>query len=355
MKYFFTLVFASLFYLTNAQTYPWLNNFYAEIPGQQELLDSAIAANNYHSKTRVFTRFNKKGASRKDQEIAVFKYDDKGFLTVYEETHTKSKKSEKYEYFYKDSLLSSYNHYKNNKLVKRYEIAWYKSNKVSDVIKKNGKNTVVMKQHNDYNENLNLSKTAVYDKNGKEKKAIEYTYYDAKAMKQAKEYRKGKLKKIWNYTCDPAGVKEEKVKEMKICKNVNVDENGNRVETNRIVNPKGEVELRVNTFDKNDRMIKQLVYDDVKHKLKSEWSYAPLNDKWEMLYIAYDKKGRQNYYNKAIFNSWQRILSNEYVMGRKKKSTFRTSFEYNDKHLMTHFESFDSKNRKRSENIHTYN
>jgi hypothetical protein len=356
MKYYFTLLFSSLFCLLNSQTYPSINRIYGDMLGKEQLFDSSMAANNYHVKTRIYTRFNKKGKSRKNQEIATLKYDDKGFLTQYEETNTRKKKSERFDYFYKDSLPSGYDHYKNNKLVKRYEIIRSGSKMITDVVIKNSKNITVSRQHYDYDKNINrLTRNVIYNKKNKEERAIEYTYYDAKTMKQAKEFRNGKLKKVWNYTCDPAGLKEEKAKEMKVCKNVNVDANGNRVETNRIVNPKGEIELRVNTFDKNDRMIKQVVHDDIKHRLISEWSYTRVNDNWEMVYISYNKRGKQQYYNKAVFTSWERILSNEYISGVKKKYVTKNVFEYNEKRLMTRYVSFDEKNRKISENIHTFN
>ncbi len=356
MKYFFTLLLAILFCGANAQTYPWLGNFYNEIPTNVELWDSSMAANHYHSKIGTLIQYNKKGTSKKRKEIFVFTFDDKGFLTSLYETNSKNKKSEKYDYLFKDSVIMGYNYYKNDKLVRSYEISRNTRKKITDMVKKNSKGEIILKQHNEFDDKINmLTRIAYYDKNNKEKKAIEYTYYEGKNMKQAKEYKKGKLKRIWNYTCDPKGTDEKKVKEIKVCKNVNVDENGNRVESNRIVNPKGEVELRVNTFDKNEKMIKQMVYDDLKHKLKSEWQIKYINGIEEIVHKGYDKKGRTVYTNSSTYNASHKILSHEYVVGKKQKRVFKSTFTYNDKNLMTHSEGFDSKDRKTHENIHTYN
>lgn len=356
MKYFFTLLFAAFFYNVNAQTYPWLGYLYNEIPNKTELWDSSMAANHYHSRTGILTKYNKKGSSKKRIETFAFTYDDKGFLIGLYETNSKNKKSEKYEYIFKDSVIMGYRYYKNDKLHRTYEITRNSKKKITDLVKKNSKNEVILRQHNDFDESINMmTRIAYYDKNNKEKKAIEYSYYEGKNMKQAKEYRKGKLKKIWNYTCDPKGTDEKKVKEMKVCKNVNVDENGNRVESNRIVNHKGEIELRVNTFDKNDWMIKQMVYDDVKHKLKSEWQLNYVNGVEEIVHKTYDKKGKPSFINTSTFNASHKILSQEYKVGKKQKRIFKSTFSYNDKNLLSHSEGFDRKNRKTHENIHTYN
>ena len=356
MKYIFTLFSFFIFYKTPAQSRPWLYHFYNEIPDRHELLDSAMAANNYQVKTRVYIIYTKKGIPKKDQEITTLKYNDKGLLTYYEVKHTHKKKSEKYDYFYKDSFLIGYDYYKNEKLIKRYELSRNQLNKITDIIRKNAGNEIVSKQHNTYDEKFNkLIRSAIYDRKNREKTAIEYTYYDAKTMKQAREYRKGKLKKLWNYTCDPAGVKEEKVKEMKVCKNTNADEYGNRVETTRIVNPKGEIELSISTFDKNNEIINQQVFDDVKHKLRSEWHSTTANGNIEKVYIYYNKRGKQQYSSKAVFNNLKQLLSNEFISGIKRKHTVKNIFKYNDKGFMTHVESFDEKNRKFSESTQTFN
>jgi len=357
MKYFFTLFFAALIVSnTNAQTYPWLGYFYNEIPNKAELWDSSMAANHYHSRVGTLTQYNKKGSSKKRTNTFTFTYDDKGFLTGLHETNSKNKKSEKYEYIFKDSAIMGYNYFRNDKLYRSYEISRNSMKKITDMVKKNSKGDVILKQHNEFDKNLKMmTRIAYYDKNNKEKKAIEYTYYEDDKMKQAKEYRNGKLKRIWNYSCEAMGTDEKKIKEVKVCKNVSVDENGNRVESNRIVNPKGEVELRVNTFDKNDRIIKQMIYDDIKHKLKSEWQCKATNGIEEIVHKAYDKKGRTSFINTSTFNALHKILSQEYSVGKKQKRIFKSTFSYNDKNLLTHSAGFDNKNRKTHENIHTYN
>jgi hypothetical protein len=357
MKYIFTIFFtAFVFCNANSQTYPWLGNFYNEIPTNVDLWDSSMAANHYRSMTRTLHQYNKKGALKKRSDTFAFTYDDKGFLTTLYETNSKNKKSEKYDYVFKDSMIMGYNYYKNGKLFRSYEITRNSNKKITDMVKKNSKGGIILKQHTDFDDvGKMLTRIAYYDKNNKEKKAIEYSYHEDNTMKQAKEYRKGKLKRVWNYTCDPKGADEKKVKEMKVCKNVNVDENGNRVESNRIVNPKGEVELRVNTFDKNERFIKQKVYDDIKHKLKSEFSTTIVNGNEETVYKNYDKKEKLIMVNTSVYNSSHKLINHEYAIGKKLKRAFKTVFEYNEKNLLINSKSFDSKDRKTYENIHTYN
>ncbi|MBP7808543.1 MAG: hypothetical protein KA163_04580 [Bacteroidia bacterium] len=355
MKHIFTLFFAIIICSANAQTYPWLNQFYNEFPSRGDLLDSSVAANHYRSMTRTMTFFDKKGTKKKRTDTFLFQYDNKGFMTSYEKSNSKNKKAEKHEYTYKDSLLVVYKYHKKGKLYKGYEITRNGKHKITDIVKTNSKGEMISKQHNDFDESLTMiTRVTLYDKKNKEKNAVEYSYNDGNNMKQAKEYRKGKLKKVWNYNCDAKGTDEKKVKEIKVCKNVNVDENGNRVESNRIVNHKGEVELRVNTFDKNERMIKQKVYDDLKHKLKSEFSTTVVNGIEETIYKYYDKKERPIWISTATYNSAHKILSSEFVSGKKLKRVFKTTFQYNDKNLMTRSEGVDRKDRKTFENTLTY-
>lgn len=356
MKYFFTILLAVLFCNINAQTYPWLGYFYNEIPTKGELWDSSVVANHYHSITGTLISYNKKGTPKKKTDTFTFTYDDKGFLVSLHETNSKNKKNEKYEYKFVDSVIMGYNYYKNDKLYRSYDITRNAKKKIAEMVKKNAKGEVILKQRNEFDQNLKMmTRIAYYDKNNKEKKAVEYSYYEDNKMKQAKEYRNGKLKRIWNYSCDVKGTDEKKVKEMKVCKNVSVDENGNRVESNRIVNHKGEVELRVNTFDKNDQMIKQVVYDDLKHRLKSEWQIKYVNGIEEIVHKGYDKKGRTIYINTSTYNASHKILSHEYVVGKKQKRVFKSTFSYNEKNLLTNSAGFDNKNRKTHENIRTYN
>lgn len=355
MKYFFTLFFAIILSGANAQTYPWLNQFYNEFPSRGDLLDSSVAANHYSSMTRSLTEFNKKGTKKKRTDTFSFQYDEKGFMTSFIKSNSKNKKTEKHEYTYKDSFLVVYKLYKNGKLHKGYEISRNAKHKITDILKTNSKGEMILKQHNDYDGDLKmLTRVALYNKSNKEKNAVEYSYSDGENMKQAKEYRKGKLKKVWNYTCDAKGTDEKKVKEIKVCKNVNVDENGNRVESNRIVNSKGEVELRVNTFDKNERFIKQKIYDDLKHRLKSEFSTTFEKGNEKTVYKHYNRKEKPVWQSTFTYSSFHKILSSEFATGKKLKRVFMTTFQYNEKNLLTYSESFDKKNRKTYENIHTY-
>src|SRR3954462_14194649 len=108
MKYFYTLLFAIIVLSVTAQTYPWIGDCYNEIPVRGDVYDSSIAANHYKSMTRTLTHYNKKGALKKRISTFTFTYDDKGYMTSLSETNSKNKKSEKYEYAYKDSFPSAY-------------------------------------------------------------------------------------------------------------------------------------------------------------------------------------------------------------------------------------------------------
>jgi len=179
MKYFFTLFIALIFWETQAQTYPWLGQFYNEIPTNEQLWDSSITANHYNVMIRTLTQFNKKGTRKKRIDTFSFAYDEKGFLTSYYESNSKNKKSEKHQYDFKDSALMGYTYYKNGKPVRQYEIIRNTKKKISDLVKKNSKGKIISKQHTDFDPNTNyITRVVIYDENNKEKKSIEYTWYE---------------------------------------------------------------------------------------------------------------------------------------------------------------------------------
>ena len=169
MKHFFTFLFAILFCTSNAQTYPWLNQFYNELPSRGDLFDSSMAANHFHSRTNTLTQFDKKGTKKKGSDTFYFQYDDKGFMTSLFESNSKNKKTEKYEYAITDSVLMGYKYYKKNKLERDYSITRNSKKKITDLVKKNGKGEIVLKQHNEFDESINmLTRVVTYGKNNKE-------------------------------------------------------------------------------------------------------------------------------------------------------------------------------------------
>jgi hypothetical protein len=334
----------------HSQSYPYLNHFQNKIPITEELRNKAIAKNNISSMIRTSYAYKKSGARKKKISTGKFTYDKSGFTTSVE--NITRNKTEKYNYRYGDTLLSSYEYYRNGKLLRSYEILRNKKSFVTDKILKNKKGEIESRQHYDYDQFDNLEKTSVFNKKGREIKAIEYAFLDKKTLKEAKEYRKGKLKKVWNYTCDPAGNSEEKVKRTQVCKNVSVDENGNRVETNRIVNSKGEVELRVNTFDKDYKLIAQKVYDDIKHRLKHEFKIWVVNGNEEVVSTGYSKRGKKTYHNITIYSPTRSVLAID--MKWKNKLVLSSKFLYNEKDLLTQVAIFDSKDRLTQENTFTF-
>lgn len=354
MKYFFTLIFIAIFISANAQSYPYLGDFIQDIPSSDELHDKIIARNHISSMTRTFKNFTRKGKEKRKLYVHVFSYDQKGNLLSYESKKESSAKQVKFNYFYKDTLFSGYTYSKRNRLIKSCELTRNDSMYVTDIIKKNKHNKIVARKHYDFDPTTTfVSKVTIYGKGNKELKAIEYSYYEDKKLKQAKEYKNGKLKKTWDYTCDLAG-KDEK-KQVKVCRNVSVDENGNRVETNRIVNTKGEVELRVNTFDKNDEMIKQLVYDDLKHRLKSEYTIIITKDGKETVYKSFNKRGKELTYQKIMYSNTNQIVLTEFTYKRKPRTYSKAVHTRNQNDLLTHSQVFGKKDRKLSENTFSYN
>jgi hypothetical protein len=181
-----------------------------------------------------------------------------------------------------------------------------------------------------------------------------YTYYPDKSKKSSVIYNsKREIKYTWNYECKPEGQLERKQKDTTtVCKNEEVDKDGNRTITNRRFNAKGKAYKEVIIYNKDNKMIlystymnnsiiptykctydpsigniKEWVYSNSKgkEKIRCENSYdgnnnlnssinyhkGKLGNKWEYKFNAENLKASETYYKKD--NSIQSTFTYEYL------------------------------------------
>jgi hypothetical protein len=356
MKTSYLFIFSAVVALNLAsQTHPLVNAQQFNIPGTFVLKDSALFANNFTQVTKTYVSYSRKGKAKNKKQFSTLIYNSKGYLVSSTDISSKTKKTSATTYTYlSDTLLRSYSSVKNGKTVVTTELKRNADQSITDVIEKDSKGKQYARLHYDYDPQLKrISRTNRMDKNDKEVYAVEYLYYDEKNLKEAKEFRKGKLKKVWNYTCDPAGTNEKKVKQLQVCKSTSVDKEGNKIESKRVVNEKGEVDLYISTYDKNEKIIAQKVYDDVKHILLREYENKIVNGNVEFRFTSYTKKGKQALTTKSVNSPTKRLLLTE--SSYEGKHLWTTIFSYNAKDLLVGSVSTTGKeNRKAFESFAEY-
>jgi hypothetical protein len=99
-----------------------------------------------------------------------------------------------------------------------------------------------------YDENGKQSLSAFYNKNGIETERYEYTYYENGSRKETKFYKKNKLKKVYNYACEPTGTVEKKVSQQTICKKRTYNPDSSYFEIYEGKDNKGHSYRRVSKF-----------------------------------------------------------------------------------------------------------
>jgi hypothetical protein len=177
-----------------------------------------------------------------------------------------------------------------------------------DVYWKNTKTTAT-KIFKTYDNRNNVTETKSLDSKGKLKNHIVYTYYDDGSKKQTIQYSgTGKVKRVWNFDCNPVGISEaKKFKDTsKVCIHFETDKDGNPIKIKEEYTGAGFLgrTLRnITKYDKDNNMIDA---------------------------SSYNLKGKQLTHWSASYNQSGRIA--EYIMYKagSQKTWFRTTYSYNN-------------------------
>ena len=142
-------------------------------------------------------------------------------------------------------------------------------------------------------DSLRILDSYFYKKGGKEftRKWV-YTYYPDKSKKSSIIYdAKGKVLYTWNYECKPEGELASKHKDTtEVCKNEEIDKDGNKITTLRRFNDKGKPYKIVYIKNKSNQMLEYSVYHE-NNQLSSHYKYT--NESKLEEYSFYNNKGKE--------------------------------------------------------------
>lgn len=147
-----------------------------------------------------------------------------------------------------------------------------------------------------------------FNKKGKSESRNEFDYWENGSRKESRYYRKGKLKYVYTYECDPKGeAQKPKTEQINYCTKKTMNNDGSFIEI-------------VETKEKNK--VRKIVY-----------TYAA--DSSLVKYESYNMKGKLNYFSQyTYYEGGKKLKSYTYFTG---KGSFKLGFdyEYNEKGLYT--------------------
>ena len=240
------------------------------------------------------------------------------------------------------SLNYSKKNYFNTNFNKFYKHNEYRISELSDDNKlvrishfnKKGKLTYAINY--EYKDSV-FNRVNYINKKGKLSGYYLYEYGPNKKLKTSSQYNaKGKLIRLWDYSCNDEGSKINKAKDtFKIC-------------SNKTYLPDGVIITTTNTFTSDGKPIKNVEYTNANNKVIKYFKYYGANEilfyKQENLFVnnqlknsyAYYATYKGEHYRSTVkkFNENNQIVSQTDSTFRKKLGIISYQFEYNKKGLI---------------------
>lgn len=259
-------------------------------------------------------------------------YDKNGSTTSNTYFRKNGKVSASYQYEYNSSDLLTLQVHKNGKGKEKQRLTVtydQLKNALEEAYYKNGK--LKAKTVSSYDSTRILECDFYKDGSSQCSKKWIYAYYPDKTKKSSVIYNaKGKILYAWNYECKPEGELVSKHKDTTdVCKKVEYDEAGNKTVTVRKFNAKGKAYKLVMVYDKNEKIMQYLSYNN---KDQLTYSYKYESGTQNISEATYYKNGKVTYTYKNTYDSNNNLTGS--VSFRKGKEVNRSVYAYNDNNLL---------------------
>jgi hypothetical protein len=254
-------------------------------------------------------------------------YDAKGNSTAVTYRNSKGKINDQYLYTYNSDNKVICSTRKNNKGIELNKVitSYDKLGNISEEINYY-KGKEISKTNSTY-DSLRILESYFYKKGSKDftRKWV-YTYYPDKSKKSSVIYdAKGKVLYTWNYECKPEGELASKHKDTtEVCKNEEIDKDGNKITTSRRFNEKGKPYKVVYKKNKNNQMLEYSVYHE-NNQLSSYYKYTDEGKMEE--YGIYNEKGREIF--KTIYSYDANNNQTGITSFKKGSMTYKWTYSYN--------------------------
>lgn len=240
------------------------------------------------------------------------------------------------------SLNYSKMNYFNTNFSKFYKHNEYRISELSDDNKlvrishfnKKGKLTYAI--HYEYKDSV-FNRVNYINKKGKLSKYYLYEYGPNKKLKISSQYNaKGKLIRLWDYSCNDEGSKINKAKDtFKICSNKTYLPDGVIITTTNTFTSDGKPLKYVEYKDANNNILKQLRYYGAKEILYYKQENTYVNNQLKNSYTYYANYKGEHYKSSILsFNANKQVVNQTDTLFRKKLMIMSYQYNYNDKGLI---------------------
>ena len=175
-----------------------------------------------------------------------------------------------------------------------------------------------------YNDNNKIYSITWFNKKGIENYRYEYQYYENGSRKTTREFDKGKLKKVYNYTCEPMGTVEKKVSQQNICKKRTYNPDSSYFEIFEGMDNKGKSTRKIIKYSKDSTALEQVFYNN-NDKETMKFVYEKGNNNLQKTYYYY--KGKLIEVSASTKNK-NGLFESYTVTNGKGKVKSNTTYEY---------------------------
>jgi len=305
------------------------------------------------NQTRLLKKDNKvkqqtitqKGKGKNSTTTSVFSSD--GRIT---EFHVNAKNYFKITY-HNDSLIEQVIYYDNNVIKKRDSIS-YSGTRIKNKYRLDENNRNV--ESEEYTYDSTYITQYIYKKrikgNMKELRKHVYEYYPDHSYKKITTYKKGKIKFVNNFDCNPIG--EVKYETAQNCIKYETDSLGNKIKIT-MINSNSWTVKQIEYYNKQDKVVAAKTYAQPSNKVIWEYYYNSKNYLTEK-FISYNDRKKELYrleykYNPVFINNYD-----ELCRYKRKKLIYKNVKEYGEKGLLIESIEINKRNRIRSKQICSY-
>ncbi len=175
-----------------------------------------------------------------------------------------------------------------------------------------------------YNDNNKIYSITWFNKKGIENYRYEYQYYENGSRKTTREFDKGKLKKVYNYTCEPMGEVEKKVSQQNICKKRTYNPDSSYFEIFEGMDNKGKSSRKIIKYSKDSTATEQVFYNS-NDKETMKFVYEKSKNNSQKTYYYY--KGKLKEVSVSTKNK-NGLFESYTVSNGKGKIKSNTTYEY---------------------------
>jgi hypothetical protein len=280
--------------------------------------------------------FKKGTRSATPQSATSFRFQN-GLISNFQSS---KKGNPRYKYIFdynEDGYLVQFRHLAKGKKRSFEKMTYNDSNRITEILVFGKNDKAKLKKTYSYNEQGKITGIATYYKdNSIPKTAFRYTYYPDGNIKKTEFFRKGKLKTVWNHTCDEAGKREDKnVTSKNMCIITENRNDGSYVKVYRTTDEKGRISEQRRIYNKDSLMIE---YEDINRKGKSirKYQYEYDNKGRQTKFTRFDKKGSVKFIATKKYDANGNITENKSINGKGKIISF-TQWKFDAQNQRTEF------------------